>query len=259
MKQYDSSEPDDQFEWQFGVIKPERGTVAASNFFYQYLGDEGEQRDIWWDLGHNFLTNYDRAEIQEVDVENSLVKLSFPCKLPWGIDENCKAIQTFDLSKGGIIVEEQLFEYKEKNAQRTVIRKLLTKASEAKQIDDVWIPAVFIHTHWYVKEPDKVNLLEGTVSDIELGKLTMADLDLKFPPGTEVRDDINGTRFHIGPDGSKVAALVKDASEAPSAVAPAAPPTTSSSLMPWIIGGNVVAILAVLLIYFLKRRQAAEM
>jgi hypothetical protein len=178
-----------------GSIQARRDKVARSNFFYQYLGDEpaGQFLD-YWDMGGHFLAGHEKATIAEENDQNHTVQATFPSNTPWGTVAVCSVV--FDMDKGAIPIEMELQELEHK---RYLYRFHATSPTKA---NDLWIPTRYELIVWSNEKPKQVTVHTGTVTDIQTGTLKAEDLEVQFPPGTDVTDSITKIQYHIAPDGT---------------------------------------------------------
>lgn len=186
-----------------GSINAERGTAAYNCLFYSYLGDKDHAVGGECDMGRRFLSAFDETEIIGVDRDTSLVKVVFPSILSWEVKATCT--QFFDLSKDGMLVKMVLREDRPSNSTgESGYYTVTTEALSVRKISDVYIPEKLKVTAWCTNKPEQVTVQVSVLSDISIDELTNNDLTLHFPPGTLVRDRINGKNYDVGKNGEKL-------------------------------------------------------
>lgn len=198
--QHDLVEKDEREVLSTAVIKPTRGSVSRSCFLYQYIGDSPSGSgafDVWNPAGH-FLQNSDRAKIKGVRGLGSIVEVEFPSLTPWLTESICTVM--FDPSMDFVIAGMKMIEISKSGHDSEEFHNLLTMSS-FENVKDTWIPTEFELIAWSTNSSAKATVYHGNVSDIRIGELTLADLEVDIPPGTTVSDMISGTSYYIMPDG----------------------------------------------------------
>ncbi len=99
--------------------------------------------------------------------------------------------------------------------------RVVTSVNKWQQFGGEWFPQEFTREVWCDQyTPGKRGVSEVRLLDLEIGKVTPADLVITFKEGTRVVDAINGVRYMVGDAGKPVAerALLTTAAidEAPS-------------------------------------------
>ncbi len=186
LRQRDDVRSDSGDHMSYGTIRPDRDDIAKDCFFLQYLGDNShEEADAipeLWNPAGRYLQNMDHARVVEIRDLDSAVKIAFPCKMPWGAAAESELI--FDLAKGGLLIEMNLTELAaEKDEFRIASRRHRMTMTQPVLVEEVWLPTKFEMTAWSQNHPKQITVFKGKVSDIQLNRLTAADLEVVFPPG----------------------------------------------------------------------------
>jgi len=138
---------------------------------------------------------------------------------------------------------------------------------ESRLVANVWMPTrlkEFIRVGHVELNPETkhlrnvVAIWDTEVLEIEHGTVTPDDLEVVFPPGTEVVDAIDGVSYVVGkdgkPDGDIMPVLVGTTltRHAPEAIG-----VGGGSNRSWVITVNVALLFVAVLWYFLRRRRTA--
>jgi thiol-disulfide isomerase/thioredoxin len=189
-----------------GSISTKRGRAAEGCLFYQYFGDETARGDVSLaDVGTRFLRSCEDAHIGRIDPDKATVDVAFESTTPWGINASC--VETFDLSKAGLLVGLRLNEFRNAASGRVETHRYTLSMPQPAEVDGVWIPTRLQLYAWSARQPEKITVHEGVMSDIRLNKLTAKDLEVAFPVGTKVSDQHTGARHEVGERGQQVPLL----------------------------------------------------
>lgn len=236
-----------------GLISPHRSKkITANCLFYQYLGDTQPDGDVpLCNAGSRFLSGFDDARVPRLDVDAGLVEVRCPGTMPWGTPAECRMV--FNLNNGALLTRHRLIERPERADGKERWNDL--EVLDVHRIGAVWVPIEMRVTGWSSGYPRQVTVRELTIKDAQLGTLTDADLEVVFPPGTEVRDEFTGTRFKVGPNGEELPSRIK---EAHSVAATNAAVLDEHRNRTWFIIGNVVLLMGVVAArVFIVRRRAS--
>lgn len=200
LRQHDDVRIDSGSYKSHGTIRPGRDSISKGCFFYQYLGDDSDaEKDAipeLWNPAGRYLQNMEHARVVEIRDLDSAVKIAFPCKMPWGAAAESELI--FDLAKGGLLIEMNLTELAAEKDETTIAsRRYRMTMTQPVLVEELWLPTKFEMTAWSQNYPNQITLFKGKVSDIQLNRLTAADLEVVFPPGTDVSDEFSGERYVV--------------------------------------------------------------
>ena len=118
---------------------------------------------------------------------------------------------------------------------------------EPKKYGELWIPTLYEETvRASTLGDDKCTFQVTRVSDISLGTVMKADLELSFPPGTNVTDALKGGSYTVGDDGLPLGQLMPF--HEPSDIA-----TNDGELgVSYLFWGNVFLVVFLLAAYFYR-------
>lgn len=146
------------------------------------------------------------------------------------------------------------------------------------QVNGVWVPKEAVHvteTSAYEERSE----FKYSVTTFEIGSVAPADVEIRFPVGTEVSDMINQVVYTVLPDGRRrmepLAQIDKKTlrvppKEAVTALPPAEaaklytaeplvlvkpPPKVSHKLRAWVISLNAVVVIAAVVYYVRRKRR----
>jgi hypothetical protein len=192
----------DKSDVYFGIIDSERGSVRRNCFFYQYLGDDNLSLA---DFGYWFLKNFDKAKIARIVPETATVEVTFPHPDWYVLATKGTCHLVFDLNKGALLTALRFDAdfIRRKDGSLDHRQTFHARMADMIRIDGNWIPTKLFMSSWDSRYPKQITIHVGEVKNIRLNQLTPSDLEVVFPPGTEVEDVTRGQRFRVGPDGRR--------------------------------------------------------
>jgi hypothetical protein len=128
---------------------------------------------------------------------------------------------------------------------------------ESKLVGDVFMPTRMRElVSGNVLGPNVVTAYDTDIMDMSAGDVKKEDADLVFPEGTEVVNEIEGTGYHVGPDGKPVGAVTKLIGATSAVALASAKKTGRPSRWTSLIAINAIAFCG--LVAYLRRRQRAS-
>jgi hypothetical protein len=241
-------------------LKSKTGTISTNHtravggcFFPAYIG--GAFKPTFWDdAGGWFLTGSAKCKVVNIDEASgvAIVDVPFPKPRP---DQEGQCLVSFDFNKQGLLVARELTRVvkpRTKN-ERSIFERL--EITESISVNSVWVPSKMKVIAWSSVAPTQATVHDIEIADIKLGTVKSSDLEVTFPPGTEVNDELTGTHFAIGPDGEEKPSSIFWAKSDRSAVpVQDQQSSTSYSVVTWVLG----AITAILLIGVILKRKKAK-
>ena len=182
---------------KFGALDSEVTRAPFSSHTYIYWLDMPDQYEY---VGERFLgkcvSNYDNWQIRVLP--DAFVELQCNWKLPLNKDVVGKVSYVLDPLKGflpsscnGLWKDAKGANYFKQYEVRFIV-------DESKLVNEVWMPTKLRDAICPNGEKAKGNLFITKVNRVEIGRTTESDLQLSFPPGTEVQDRLKGVVFTAG-------------------------------------------------------------
>ncbi len=190
---------------EHGLISTQHTRSSIECCYASYLGGlwlSGSQPNDFF----GFLLKYkSNIRIRGIDQQNGLVEADFTFTPEKHFRRTGSCRMWFDLNKDWMFTR-RVYEAQDpedssyKNYQRLEV-------NESKLFDGIWMPTRFsdvtLASGRDLATPVG-NLWETTAEDIKFGKVKKEDLEVVFPPGALVRDEITGDRWGVGKSGEKI-------------------------------------------------------
>lgn len=190
----------------FGGITASAGSLRESCMFYQYLGDGHAASYHMSDLGDWFFKGCDEVESVRIAIDTSIAEVHFPYPLH-NRGETGSCVASFDLAKDGLLVGLAMTTKRGFKLHWDYTKD--ARVTDAVVVDGVWFPTRIENVVWDAEYSNYVTIHECTISEIQLNALTHEDLVVEFPLGAEVSDEIEGTRFKVGPAGERLPSTIR--------------------------------------------------
>jgi hypothetical protein len=186
----------------FGNINNIRSHISTGCPLLELLGDNQNECD---DIGSAFLRCSEKPEDAAIELDHEIVTVRLP--LAENGREGTQAF-AFDLSKNGLLFRKHVNWSEAAGGKESCGSDDLTW-SDCVNVSGVWMPTRMSIVAWNgTPRPRQITVHDVTVSDIHIGTLTPSQLELQFPPGTEVVDRLNGSHYRIGTNGEQVASRI---------------------------------------------------
>jgi hypothetical protein len=190
---------------EYGLISKEHTRVSATCAYKGYLGGlwmTGYQPNDYYGV---LLANKSNLQVRGIDSKSGLVKADFTC-MP---EKNLKRTGSYkvwlDLEKDWMMIRREADVKDPTDSSFKDYQHV--EMNESKLFDGVWMPTRITEVNWLSEKGLATpvgNLWETTAEDIKFGKVKKEDLEVIFPPGAKVRDDITGERWGVGKSGEKI-------------------------------------------------------
>ena len=188
---------------EYGLISKEHTRVSAECAYVGYLGGlwmSGYQPNDYYGV---LLANKISLQVRGLDPQNGLVEADFTC-----IRENKRTGSYrvwLDLDKDWMMTRREADMKDPADSNYKDYQHV--EVNESKLFGGVWMPTRITEVNWLSRkglETPVGNLWETTAEDIKFGQVKKEDLEVVFPPGALVRDDITGERWGVGKSGEKI-------------------------------------------------------
>lgn len=189
-----------------GVISTEHVPSFVACRYLAYLGGFSFVESPENDFLRFLLRQRKHSRIRGVDLQSGLVEASFTYTFDKPFARTGSITMWFDLSKDWLLTRRVWEGNNPKDPSDKKYERF--EVNESKVFDGIWMPTRFTDVTLASGGglPTPVgNLWETTAEDIKIGRVKKEDLEVAFPEGALVRDDITGKRWGVGKSEAKVA------------------------------------------------------
>jgi hypothetical protein len=128
----------------------------------------------------------------------------------------------------------------------------LFEVKDSVLVGDVWMPTLIEERSWASWIEGKINLYHTKVSNISHGNVSIEDVSLIYPKGTEVVDVIKGHSYIADADGNPIVSTIQPLYDLEPTSKPPELPKKRSNIIFIAIG--IFLILVTLYMLFVKRK-----
>ncbi len=178
------------------VQYPHKPTGSYGYHFWTHSkpSDSQDYNGPWNYLFSDLLEHKDNFEI-EVRVEGDKVRLTVPWQVTWAKKPGGKRVYLLDPRKGFLPIRcDARHDRQSQNGQKYWrVKKFIVE--ESRLVDDVWMPTKLTESSVWSRSPERIVVDKTTVSRIEHGTVTRADIRVPFTEGMKIADTVEGATY----------------------------------------------------------------
>ena len=137
----------------------------------------------------------------EVPAEGGSVRLSVPWELAHEKTPGGKRVYSLDPCKGFLPVRCDASYARQSSNGGTFRGEETLVVDESRLVDDVWMPVKLTETAVWSGDLRRITVDKTTVSRIERGSVTRADLHVPFSEGMRIQDTVEGATYTVNAQG----------------------------------------------------------